>query len=139
MTDGLSPAVFLDRDGTIIEDRDYCSSPSDVKIFPGVTEALRRLKSKGFKLIIITNQSGIGRRLFTREQYRAVEAEVLRQVGESLIAANYFCPHMPDQFCSCRKPARVWPLRPRWRADAPAPPARESEAYPTARPAPEAK
>ncbi len=67
MTDGASPAIFVDRDGTIMEDRDYCSDPKDVKIFPGVPEALRRLKSNGFKLIIITNQSGIGRGLFTVE------------------------------------------------------------------------
>src|SRR5205823_7841576 len=82
MTDALSAAVFVDRDGTIIEDRDYCSDPKDVKIFPGATEALRRLKSNGFKLIIITNQSGIGRGLFTVEQYLAVEAELLRQRSE---------------------------------------------------------
>jgi len=105
MTDTLSPAVFIDRDGTIIEDRDYCSNPVDVKILPGVAEALVYLKSKGFKLIIITNQSGIGRCLFTTEQYRAVEAEVLRQLRESFIDATYFCPHVPDQSCSCRKPA----------------------------------
>ena len=105
MTDALSAAVFVDRDGTIIEDRDYCSDPKDVKIFSGATEALRRLKSNGFKLIIITNQSGIGRGLFTLEQYRAVEAEVLRQLGNGLIDASYFCPDAPGQHCNCRKPA----------------------------------
>jgi D-glycero-D-manno-heptose 1,7-bisphosphate phosphatase len=105
MTDASSPAVFIDRDGTIIEDRDYCSDPSEVKLFPGAPEALRRLKSNGFKLIIITNQSGIGRGLFTLDQYRAVEAEVLRQLGAGLIDATYFCPHLPSQHCSCRKPA----------------------------------
>jgi D-glycero-D-manno-heptose 1,7-bisphosphate phosphatase len=104
MTDALSPAVFVDRDGTIIEDCDYCSDPKDVKIFPGVTEALRRLKSRGFKLIIITNQSGIGRGLMTAEQYRAVEAEVLQQL-DGLIEATYFCPDVPGQHSSCRKPA----------------------------------
>ena len=105
MTDALSAAVFVDRDGTIIEDRDYCSDPKDVKIFAGAPEALRRLKSNGFKLIIITNQSGIGRGLFTLEQYRAVEAEVLRQLGDGLIDASYFCPDAPHQHCNCRKPA----------------------------------
>ena len=105
MTDAASPAVFIDRDGTIMEDRDYCSDPSDVKLFPGALEALRRLKSNGFKLIIMTNQSGIGRGLFTLDQYRAVEAEVLRQLGAGLIDATYFCPHLPSQQCSCRKPA----------------------------------
>src|SRR5438552_2988251 len=105
MTNALSAAVFVDRDGTIIEDRDYCSDPNDVEIFPGAPEALRRLKSNGFKLIIITNQSGIGRGLFTLEQYQAVEAEVLRQLGNGLIDATYFCPDAPDQHCDCRKPA----------------------------------
>ena len=63
MRDALTPAVFLDRDGTIMEDTDYCSHPKDVRIFPGVLGALRRLKSQGFKIVIITNQSGIGRGL----------------------------------------------------------------------------
>ena len=105
MDNTLSPAVFVDRDGTIMQDADYCSDPKQVQIFPGVPEALRRLKSKGFKLIVITNQSGIGRGLFTIEQYRAVEAEVLRQLGDGLIDATYFCPDVPGQHSSCRKPA----------------------------------
>src|SRR5438093_8367368 len=104
-SDAKSHAVFLDRDGTIMHDPDYCSDPKQVHIFPGVSEALRRLKSKGFKLIIITNQSGIGRGFFTLEQYRAVEAEVLRQLGDGLIDATYFCSDIPDQYSSCRKPA----------------------------------
>ncbi len=105
MTDALSPAVFVDRDGTIMEDCDYCSNPKDVKIFLGVPEALRRLRSRGFKLIIVTNQSGIGRGLMTVAQYRAVEGEVLRQLGGNLIDATYFCPDVPGQHSSCRKPA----------------------------------
>src|SRR6266516_917888 len=105
MNDPLSTAVFVDRDGTIIEDRDYCCEPKDVKVFSGVPEALRRLKSNGFKLCIITNQSGIGRGLFTVEQYRAVEGEVLRQLGDGLIDATYFCADVPGQHSSCRKPA----------------------------------
>ena len=105
MGNALSPAVFLDRDGTIMEDRDYCSDPNDVKIFPGAPEALRRLKSNGFKIITITNQSGIGRGLFTLEQYRAVEAEVLRQLTSDLLDATYFCADRPGQLSSFRKPA----------------------------------
>jgi D-glycero-D-manno-heptose 1,7-bisphosphate phosphatase len=104
-TETRTPAVFVDRDGTIMEDTDYCFDPKEVKIFPGVLESLRRLKSNGFKLIIITNQSGIGRGFFTIEQYRAVEAEVLRQLGDGLIDASYFCPDVPGQHSSCRKPA----------------------------------
>src|SRR5438132_14109428 len=104
-TETRVPAVFFDRDGTIMEDADYCSDPKQVQIFPGVAESLRRLKSNGFKLIIITNQSGIGRGFFTTEQYRAVEAEVLRQLGDGLIDATYFCPDVPGQHSSCRKPS----------------------------------
>jgi len=104
MVDALGPAVFIDRDGTIIHDADYCSDPQQVKLFPRIAEALKRLKSHGFKLIIITNQSGIGRGFFSLEQYRAVEAEILRQLGNDLVNATYFCPHNPDDGCSCRKP-----------------------------------
>src|SRR5207248_5779433 len=100
-----SPAVFVDRDGTIMQDADYCSDPKQVQIFPGVPEALRRLKSKGFKLIVITNQSGIGRGFFTVDEYRSVELEVSRQLGHGLIAATYFCPDVPDQHSSHRKPS----------------------------------
>ena len=105
MGDALSPAVFIDRDGTIMEDTDYCSHPKDVRIFPGVLEALRRLKSRGFKIIIVTNQSGIGRGLFTLDQYRAVESEVLRQLGDGLVDATYYCPDAPGHHSECRKPA----------------------------------
>ena len=105
MGDGLSPAVFIDRDGTIMEDTDYCFDPNDVRIFPGVVEALQLLKSRGFKLIIITNQSGIGRGLFTLDQYRAVESEVLRRLGNGLVDATYYCPDAPGQDSKCRKPA----------------------------------
>ncbi len=105
MSNPLSPAVFIDRDDTINQDCGYCSDPKDVRIFPGVPKALQRLKSNGFKLIIITNQSGIGRGLFTLDEYRAVEAEVLRQLGEGLIDATYFCPDIPSQDSTHRKPA----------------------------------
>src|SRR5438034_10613696 len=104
MIDPLSPAVFIDRDGTIMQDADYCSDPREVKIFPRVAEALRRLKSKGFKLIIITNQSGIGRGFFTVEQYRAGEAEVLRQLGDGLIDGTYVSLDVVAQQSRCRKP-----------------------------------
>ena len=105
MSNELSAAVFVDRDGTIMQDADYCSHPKQVKIFPGVVEALQLLKSKGFKIIVITNQSGIGRGFFTVDQYRAVEAEVLRQLGDGLIDATYFCPDVPGQHSSHRKPS----------------------------------
>ena len=105
MSNELSLAVFLDRDGTIMEDADYCSHPKQVNVFPSVPEALRRLKSKGFKLIVITNQSGIGRGFFTVDEYRSVETEVSRQLGHGLIDATYFCPDVPGQNSSHRKPS----------------------------------
>lgn len=104
-TDSKSPAVFLDRDGTLIHDADYCSRPDEVRLFEGVTSALRQLKKAGYKIIVITNQSGIGRGFFTEKDYRAVEAEVLRQLGDGLIDATYFCPDVPGQPSTCRKPA----------------------------------
>lgn len=99
-----SRAVFVDRDGTIIHDADYCSDPSQVRAFDGAADALRRLKDAGFKIIVITNQSGIGRGFFTEKQYRAVEAEVARQLGNGLIDATYFCPDAPGKPSKCRKP-----------------------------------
>jgi len=107
----LSAAVFIDRDGTIIEDADYCSHPKQVKVLPGVPEALQSLKSRGFKLIVITNQSGIGRGFFTVDEYRSVESEVARQLGHSLIDATYFCPDIPGLHSSCRKPSAAMVLQ----------------------------
>jgi histidinol-phosphate phosphatase family protein len=104
-TKANSPAVFVDRDGTIMHDADYCSDPKQVQVFDGAAAALRRLKNAGYKIIVITNQSGIGRGFFTEKQYRAVEAEVLRQLGNGLIDATYFCPDAPGKPSSCRKPA----------------------------------
>ena len=98
MANELSGAVFIDRDGTIIENVDYCSHPKQVKVFPGVPQALRRLKSNGFKLIVITNQSGIGRGFFTVDEYRSVESEVARQLGHDLIAEVIFAPMSPVSF-----------------------------------------
>ncbi|HEX8076190.1 MAG TPA: HAD family hydrolase [Chthoniobacterales bacterium] len=98
------PAVFLDRDGTLMKDVDYCGDPRDVKVFPEAAPALRRLKQNGFKLVVITNQSGIGRGYFSEAQYRLVEAEFVRQLGEGLIDASYYCPELPSSNSPRRKP-----------------------------------
>ena len=98
------PAVFLDRDGTLMHDVDYCGDPSKVKVYPEAAPALRRLKEKGFKLVIVTNQSGIGRGYFTEEEYRAVEREFIRQLGDGLIDASYYCPDLPNSCSVRRKP-----------------------------------
>jgi len=99
-----TPAVFFDRDGTLMEEVNYCAEPRDVAVYPGVPEALRKLKNAGFRTVILTNQSGIGRGLFTEAQYQAVQLELLSQLGEGLIDACYFCPDVPGAPSTRRKP-----------------------------------
>ena len=97
-------AVFFDRDGTLMEEVHYCGDPAGVRVFPGVSEALRRLKEAGFRAFVITNQSGIGRGLITEAQYHAVQEELLRQIGAGLIDATYFCADPPAVPSTRRKP-----------------------------------
>jgi D-glycero-D-manno-heptose 1,7-bisphosphate phosphatase len=97
-------AVFFDRDGTLMEEVHYCGDPARVKVYPGVPDALRKLKEAGFRTFVVTNQSGIGRGLITEEQYRAVEAELLRQIGHGLLDESYFCPDAPGVPSTRRKP-----------------------------------
>jgi D-glycero-D-manno-heptose 1,7-bisphosphate phosphatase len=99
-------AAFLDRDGTLIEDVHYISRPDDVRLLPGVAAAVRRLNEAGVAVVVITNQSGIGRGIVTEADYAAV-----RERFESLLAAegarvdaSYHCPHAPNVACDCRKP-----------------------------------
>lgn len=106
-------ACFLDRDGTLIEERNYLADPALVALAPGVSEALRLLHDAGYRLIVVSNQSGIARGYFTTEQLRAVErrvGELLAEHGVSL-DANYYCFHhekgiIPEftHSCDCRKP-----------------------------------
>jgi D-glycero-D-manno-heptose 1,7-bisphosphate phosphatase len=103
----MRPAVFVDRDGTLIEDAGHCTHPEQVKILPGVPEALRRVRDAGFAVIIITNQSGIGRQIFTEEQYSLVHAETLRQIGPALINATYYSTDTPEMDMGRRKPSPV--------------------------------
>jgi D-glycero-D-manno-heptose 1,7-bisphosphate phosphatase len=98
------PAVFLDRDGTLMRDVDYCGDPDKVEVFPQAAGALRRLKESGYKLIVITNQSGIGRGYFSEAEYRAVESEFAHQLGDGLIDASYHCPDLPRSNSIRRKP-----------------------------------
>jgi D-glycero-D-manno-heptose 1,7-bisphosphate phosphatase len=107
MADGRR-AVFLDRDGTIVDDPGYLHKPEQVKLLPGAAEAIRRLNHAGYVVVVVTNQSGIARGLYTVADYRAVE----RRLGEVLatqgarIDVSYFCPHHPQapEPCACRKP-----------------------------------
>jgi D-glycero-D-manno-heptose 1,7-bisphosphate phosphatase len=100
----LGKAVFLDRDGTLVEDVPYCADPSRVRVLPGVIESLRLLREHGFKLIIVTNQSGIGRGYFDEETFWKVQAVCEQQIGSRLIDATYFCGDHPDRATPRRKP-----------------------------------
>lgn len=98
-------AVFLDRDGTLIRERDYLSDPDGVELLPGVPEAMTALRETGLRLVVVTNQSGIERGYYSVEAYRAVEArvdEMLAQAGAS-VDGTYFCPAVDDN-ADCRKP-----------------------------------
>jgi D-glycero-D-manno-heptose 1,7-bisphosphate phosphatase len=101
-----SPAVFLDRDGTINEDTGYVSDPDDLRVLPGAAEAIKRLNEEGIKVIVITNQSGVGRGYFTASDLRAVNErlEELLRLDGALLDGIYYCPHRPDERCGCRKP-----------------------------------
>ncbi len=99
------PAVFLDRDGTLMTDVEYCGDPGRVAVFPGSAAALRRLQVQGYKLVIVTNQSGIGRSFFTEEAFQGVQAEFLRQMGSAVrFDGVYHCPDHPDRASDRRKP-----------------------------------
>ena len=100
------PAVFLDRDGTIIDEIGYLADPGSISFYPGVPEALKRLRDRGYILVVITNQSGIGRGFFGEETALAVNLAMLRMLGEKGVdlAAIYYCPHHPEDNCLCRKP-----------------------------------
>ncbi len=99
-------AIFLDRDGTINVDSGYLFRPEDIVFLDGAIEALALFAAEGYKLIIITNQSGIGRGYFTEEQYEIFSKAFnsrLREQGIE-ITATKMCPHSPDEQCTCRKP-----------------------------------
>ena len=101
----MQPAVFFDRDGTLMEEVNYCKDPAKVRVCPGTREALARLKQRGFANIIVTNQSGIGRGMITNAQFAAVQAALLRALGEEHIDATYVCPDTPEEKSLRRKPS----------------------------------
>jgi D-glycero-D-manno-heptose 1,7-bisphosphate phosphatase len=102
--EGLQPALFIDRDGTLMVEVDHCCDPKDVKAYPGAAEELARARSRGWAVIIITNQSGIGRGYFTVEQFESVQTELFRQLNGE-VDASYMAPDHPDTPSPRRKPA----------------------------------
>ncbi len=97
-------AIFLDRDGTLMKDVGYCSRAQDVELLEGAGKLLAKLKAAGFKLIIVTNQSGIGRGYFTAEDFWCVQHEFEKQLGPGIIDATYFCADTPQDSSERRKP-----------------------------------
>lgn len=100
--------VFLDRDGTIIRDAQYISDPSEVELLDGAAEAIARLNAGNVPVVVVTNQSGIGRGFYEVEDYERVHERMLELLAErgARVDAAYYCPHSPDHVppCECRKP-----------------------------------
>jgi histidinol-phosphate phosphatase family protein len=99
----LPAAVLFDRDGTLVEDVPYNGDPARVRPLPGARRALDRIRSRGIPIAVVSNQSGIGRGLISKEQVEAVNRRVEELVGP--VGGWIYCPHGPDDGCDCRKPA----------------------------------
>lgn len=97
------PAVFIDRDGTLIEEVNFLARVEDLRIFPFTAKAVELLKSRGFLVIVVTNQSGIGRNIYDEAAMHAIHEQMQHELGNAL-DAFYFCPHLPCDGCECRKP-----------------------------------
>lgn len=102
----LKRAVFLDRDGTIARDVNYCCRVEDFEILPKVPQGISILNEQGFKVVIITNQSGLARGYFTKEMLSQIHQKMKDELNRynAQVDAIYFCPHHPDEGCECRKP-----------------------------------
>lgn len=100
-------AVFLDRDGTLIEEREYLSDPAEVCLLPGAAAALKHLQEAGFRLVLVTNQSGVGRGYFTLEDVAKVQARLDALLAEAGVSLDrvYVAPEAPDQPSRGRKPS----------------------------------
>ncbi len=103
----MKRAIFLDRDGTINVDHGFVSSPDKFELLPHAVEGLKKMASLGFLLIIVSNQSGIGRDYYTLEDYEKVTAHMVKLLGKQGVILDdlYYCPHSPESNCACRKPA----------------------------------
>ncbi len=103
----LTPALFLDRDGVIMENRaNYVRSWEDVELYPQAIAALARIRSAPYKIILVTNQSVVGRGIITLAEAQAINDRIMVEVmeGNGRIDAAYICPHAPSDNCNCRKP-----------------------------------
>lgn len=99
----IKPAVFIDRDGTLIEEVNFLSRVEDLEVYPFTPKAVGLLKKRGFLVIVVTNQSGIGRNIYDEAAMRSIHFQIQKELDDS-IDAFYFCPHLPCDGCECRKP-----------------------------------
>lgn len=97
------PTIFIDRDGTLIEEVNFLHRVEDLRFFDYTNEAVKLLKENDFLVVVATNQSGIGRGIYTEEDMHNVHEAIQNQLTEK-IDAFYFCPHLPNEGCVCRKP-----------------------------------
>ena len=99
-------AVFVDRDDTLAKDVPYCDEPNKFHLLPGIPEAIARLNEAGYIVIVVTNQSGIGRGLFNENTLAAIHEKMVKEIekADGHIEDIFYCPHHPDEKCSCRKP-----------------------------------
>lgn len=102
---GRGRAVFLDRDDTILRDRHYMNDPEQVELLPGAHDALLALCRAGFSLVVVSNQSGVGRGWITRDQVQAIEDRMTALLPGVVFAGFAYCFHRPDERCPCRKPS----------------------------------
>ncbi len=99
----MKKAAFIDRDGTLVEEVNYLSRVEDLRVFDYTREALELLRAADFQIVVVTNQSGIGRGIYTEEAMHSIHEAMADELA-GLIDAFYFCPHLPDAGCECRKP-----------------------------------
>ena len=102
----MSWAVFLDRDGTIVVDKHYAFDPDGLELLPNALDGLRELRDLGPRLVVVTNQSGVGRGYFPAEAIEPMHARLRELLVEGGVELDgiYVCPHAPDDGCACRKP-----------------------------------
>ena len=101
------PAVFVDRDGTLNRDCPYCHDPADLYVFVDTAKLLREYQDRGFYIIMITNQSGLNRGYFSRDEFNEFNRALLAELSTLGVKVDdiFVCPHRPDEKCACRKPA----------------------------------
>jgi len=98
------PAVFIDRDGTLIEEVNFLSRVEDLRLFPFTADAIAAFRNAGFLIIVITNQSGIHRGKYGEADMHSIHDQIQADLGGA-IDGFYFCPHLPSAGCDCRKPS----------------------------------